>query len=185
MRDVEDAVDPVADDQLLLVRLDVDVARPVLGRLEDHRVDEAHERRVRDAVVGLEVVVLRLLALEGDHLVEGGVHRPRRARQAAQLGEDVLLCSDVELDRLARPEPQLVERPDVVRVRDRDLEDAVADRERDRDDPGENRQGDRPDGVVVDADDGEVDRRQLVALGEQRSRFDLEVVDEPQLGLVR
>ena len=31
--DVEDAVDPVADDELVLLRLDVDVARPVLGRL--------------------------------------------------------------------------------------------------------------------------------------------------------
>ena len=186
MRDVEDAVDPVADDQLVLVRLDVDVARPVLGRLEDHRVDEADERCVRAAVVGLELVLLRLLVLEDDHLVERGVHGPGRAREAAQLGEDVLLRRDVELDRLARREPQLVERTDVLRVRDRDLKDAVAGRERDRDDPDQDGKGDRADGVGVDADGGEVDPRQLVAVGEHRRRVQpvVGVVDEPQLGLV-
>ena len=54
--DVQHAVDAVADDEVVLLRLEVDVAGSVLGRLEDDRVDEAHERRVRDAVVGLEVV---------------------------------------------------------------------------------------------------------------------------------
>ena len=37
-------------------RVEVQVARAVLGRLEDDRVDEAHERRVGDPVVGLEVL---------------------------------------------------------------------------------------------------------------------------------
>ena len=57
VRDVQHAVDAVAHDQLVLLRLDVDVGRAVLGRLEDHRVDEADERGIRDPVVGLEVVL--------------------------------------------------------------------------------------------------------------------------------
>ncbi len=58
LRDVQHAVDAVADDQRVLLRLEVDVAGPVLGRLEDDRVDEPDERRVGDAVVGLEVVLV-------------------------------------------------------------------------------------------------------------------------------
>ena len=42
---VEDAVDAVADAQLLLVRLDVDVARALLDRRHQHDVDEPHDRR--------------------------------------------------------------------------------------------------------------------------------------------
>ena len=56
---VEDAVDAEADDERVVLRIEVDVARPVLGGLEDDRVDEPDERRVGDAVVGLEVVALR------------------------------------------------------------------------------------------------------------------------------
>ncbi len=55
--DVEHAVDAVAHDERVVLRLEVDVAGAVLGGLEDDRVDEPHERRVGDAVVGLEVVV--------------------------------------------------------------------------------------------------------------------------------
>ena len=109
---MEDAVDAVADDQVVLLRLDVDVARAVLGGLEDHRVDEPDERRVRDAVVGLEVVVLLRFGLDGGlSSTKAAFMRLGRAREAAQLGEDVVLRRDVELDRLARREPQLVERP--------------------------------------------------------------------------
>ena len=64
------------------------------------------------------------------------------------------------------------------------LKDAVAGRERDRDDPDQDGKGDRADGVGVDADGGEVDPRQLVAVGEHRRRVQPCVVDEPQLGLV-
>ena len=90
-------------DEIVLLRLDMDVARPVLGGLEDHRVVEADERRVGNAVVGLEVVDVLLLFLRACHLLgEGRVHRLGRARQAAQLGEDVAPRRDVELDRQAR-----------------------------------------------------------------------------------
>ena len=43
---VEDAVDAVADAQLLLVRLDVDVAGALLNRRHQHDVDEPDDRRL-------------------------------------------------------------------------------------------------------------------------------------------
>jgi hypothetical protein len=164
--DVKNAVDPVADDQLVLLRLDVDVARAVLGRLEDHRVDEPDKRRVGVLVFGLEVVGLFLLDVF--HLPGvGGAHRLGRAREAAQLGEDVVLCRDMELDRLAGGDLQLVEAADVLRVGDRDLEPVAVAGERDRDDAVQHRQRDRPGGLVVDAGDAEVDERQVVLLGDR------------------
>ena len=42
---VEDAVDAEPDAELLLVRLDVDVARPLLDRRHQHQVDQADDRR--------------------------------------------------------------------------------------------------------------------------------------------
>ena len=165
---VEDAVDPVADDEIVLLRLDVDVARPVLGGLEDHRVDEADERRVGDAVVGLEVVDVLLVFLRaGDLLGDRRVHRLGRAREAAQLGEDVALRRDVELHRQARREPQLVEPAHVLRVGDRHLEPAAVRGEGDRDDAVEHRQRDHLHRLGVDAGNGEVDERQVVLLGER------------------
>jgi hypothetical protein len=73
---VQHAVDAEPDDERVLLRLEVDVAGPVLGRLEDDRVDEADERRVGDAVVDLEVVALLLFLLEG-----AAPRRRRRARR--------------------------------------------------------------------------------------------------------
>ena len=61
---LQHAVDPEPDDERVLLRLEVDVAGPVLGRLEDHRVDEPDERRVGDPVVDLEVVAVFLLLLD-------------------------------------------------------------------------------------------------------------------------
>ena len=57
---VEHAVDAEPHDERVLLRLEVDVAGPVLGRLEDDRVDEPDERGVGDAVVDLEIVDLLL-----------------------------------------------------------------------------------------------------------------------------
>ena len=90
-----------------------------------------------------------------------------RAREAAQLGEDVVLGGDEELDRALRREAQLVEPPDVLGVGDRDLEDRAFARERDRADALEHRQRDRLGRCGVDAGDGEVDERQVVLLGER------------------
>ena len=53
--------------------------------------------------------------------IERGVQRLGRAREAAQLGQDVVLGGDVELDRVARREPELVEPLHVLRIGDRDL----------------------------------------------------------------
>ena len=58
------AVDAQTHEQRILLRLEVDVARPVLGGLEDDRVDEADKRHVGDAVVDLEVVDLLLFLPE-------------------------------------------------------------------------------------------------------------------------
>ena len=60
-RDVELAVDPVADDDLLLLRLDVDVARALLHRLQEERVDPADDGRL---VVGVEDVARRVLVVD-------------------------------------------------------------------------------------------------------------------------
>ena len=106
------------------------------------------------------------LLLAGDVRGEGRARRLRRAREAAQLGADVVLRGDVELDRQSRREPQLVEPAHVLRVGDRDLEPAAVRGERDRDDPVEHRQRDRLHRLGVDAGNGEVDERQVVLLGE-------------------
>ena len=52
------AVDAGAHDERVALRLEVHVARPVLGGREDDRVDEPDERRIGDAVVDLELVLL-------------------------------------------------------------------------------------------------------------------------------
>ena len=101
----------------------MDVGGPVLGRLEDHRVDEADERRVGDAVVGLEVVdLLGLLLGDGPFPLEegAGAEGLGGADEPADLGEDVVARRDGELERVARREPELVDAVDVGRVGDRD-----------------------------------------------------------------
>ena len=55
---VQHAVDAEPDDERVLLRLEMDVAGPVLGGLEDDRVDEPDERGVGDPVVDLEVVLV-------------------------------------------------------------------------------------------------------------------------------
>ena len=57
---MQHAVDPEADGKRVLLRFEVDIAGAVFGRLEDDRVDEAHERRVRDPVVRFEIVTFIL-----------------------------------------------------------------------------------------------------------------------------
>ena len=164
LRDVQHTVDAVADDQLFFLRLDVNVAGTVLGSGEDERVDEANERRVGDAVVGFEIV---LVLVEARHVAdEGRVHRLGGAREPADLGQHVVLRGDEELDRLPRREAQLVEPAHVLRVGDRDLEVAAVGGERDRADALEHGQGDDLRGLRIDAGDGEVDERQLVLLGQ-------------------
>ena len=75
--DAQHPVDPEPHDQRVLLRLEVDVARALLGGLEDDRVDQPDERRLRDAVVDLEVVFLDLL----DRGVGDGVLDERRVQR--------------------------------------------------------------------------------------------------------
>ena len=58
LRDVELAVDAVADDDVALLRLDVDVARALLDRLREEAVDPADDRRVVVGVEDVDEVVL-------------------------------------------------------------------------------------------------------------------------------
>ena len=61
---LQHAVDAVADAQLVLERLDVDVGGAQRDRLGQHLVDEADDRRVLRRLVEIAVV----LALVGDDL---------------------------------------------------------------------------------------------------------------------
>ena len=133
----EHAVDAEADDERVLLRLEVDVGGAVLGGLEDDRVDEADERRVGDAVLGLEVVGLLLLVLEvvlGLLEHRAGAEGLGGARHPAQLGEDVLARRDAEVERVAGREPELVDAVQVAGVGDGDRSAPSVERVRDRDD---------------------------------------------------
>ena len=91
--------------QRVLLRLEMDVAGPVLGGLEDDRVDEPDERDVGDAVLDLEVVGLvldffeRLLGL-----MTARAPNASEARSGAGSRRDVLARGDgqLELELVAR-----------------------------------------------------------------------------------
>ena len=71
----EHAVDAVAHAELLLVGLDVDVARALLDGVEQDHVDEADDRRVLARLLELEEVDVLVVAGELDLLlVEAGHH---------------------------------------------------------------------------------------------------------------
>ena len=163
---VQDAVDPEADDERVLLRLEVDVGGAVLGGLEDQRVDEPDERRVGDAVVGLEVVLFLL----GDLLELGFVleHRARAERfgrpdEAADLRLDVLRRRDRQLELVARRQAELVDRVHVLRVGDRDQELVAFDRVRDGLDPLEDVERDLLGGFGLNAAFDDVDDLHVVA----------------------
>ena len=112
---VEHAVDPEADEERVLLRLEVDVGGAVLGGLEDHGVDEADERRVRDAVVDLEVVVSSSSAASIVHARRrpAATRAPNASESRTSLRSSARMSSrggDAELDRVARGEPELVDR---------------------------------------------------------------------------
>ncbi len=140
----------------------------VLGGLEDDRVDEPHERRVGDAVLGLEVVCL-LLFLRERRIVEGRACAEGLGctDEPLDLDEDVLAGGDAELERVAGGEPQLVDPVDVARIGDRDLQVAVCERVRHRDDTLEHVQRYDLRRLVVDLDEREIDQRQTVPAGER------------------
>src|ERR1019366_6972807 len=104
-RDVELAVDPVAYDDLLLFRLDVDVARALPHRLEEERIDPADDGglvvRVEDVarrlLVGVRVVALEPLPA-GLLLVD-----------AVDGVLDAVATADDRLDRLVEDDPEGVQ----------------------------------------------------------------------------
>ena len=149
----------------VLLRLEVDVARPVLGGLEDDRVDEPDDRPLRDPVVGREVVGLVLDRLVGVVVEDGGEGDVRPA-QAPDLDHDVLERRDGELDREPRGQAQLVDPVDVVGIGERDPQRVLVDRVGDRADPLEHGERDELGRLGRDAGHGQVDERQAVALGE-------------------
>ena len=145
------------------------VGGPVFRGLEDDRVDEADERGVRDAVVGL--VVVGLLLLERRLLLEHrtSAERLRGAAEAADLRQDVVARGDAEVDRVAGRELQLVDRIDVAGVGDRDAERPVVELVRDRDQTLEHVQGHEPRRLGVDAGQRQVDERHVEA-GREHAR---------------
>ena len=166
---VEHAVDAEADDERVRLRLEVDVARAVLGRFEDDRVDEPDERGVGDAVVDLEIVDLFLV----DHLELGGfaqsracAERLRRAREPPELVRDVFACRDAQDDRVPAREAQRVDAVDVLRVGDRHAEGVALEGERDGVDLLEDVERQRAGRNGVDADGAELDHRQPVLGGD-------------------
>ena len=170
---MEHAVDAEADDERILLRLEVDVGGAVLGSLEDDGVDEPDERRVGDPVLGLEVVGRRPPrdAEVGVDLLQhrAGAECLRGARHPAQLGEDVLARGNAEIERVAGREPELVEAVQVAWIGDGDPQRAVVERVRDRDDALEDVQRDQLGGFLRDAGQSKVDDGDLVANGERAS----------------
>jgi hypothetical protein len=135
---VEHAVDAEADYERVVLRLEVDVACTVLGRLEDDRVDEPYEWRIRDPVVGLEIVGilvhdLQLVRIAGGRSRAEGL---RGAGESLELGGDVVVRGDVERDLVLARQTQLVDAVDVLGIGDRDAEHSVVvERKRDSHDP--------------------------------------------------
>ena len=116
---VEDAVDPVLDEDDVLLRLDVDVRRPPLDRVEDDRVDELDDRRrvLRDPVDREGLFPLLVLADELEPEVLGGLVEDALRRLA--LLEDVgdrRAAPDLEPQGQTGEELELVELHDVGRV---------------------------------------------------------------------
>src|SRR3954451_1628681 len=167
---VQDAVDAEPHGKGVFLRLEVDVAGAVLGRLEDDRVDEPDERDVRDPVVDLEIVELLLLLLleQPGLLVQNGAGAEGlgSADEPADLVGDVLARRDGQLELEARREAQLVDRMDVAGIRDSDPEDIPLDGVRDGLDPLEHVQLKLLDRVLCHADDRQVDEGKVVAARE-------------------
>ena len=166
---LQHAVDAEPDDERVLLRDEVDVRGPVLGRLEEHRVHEPHQRRIRDAVVDLEVG--RILLDDRKlfvRLLDRGARAERLggARELPDLDLDVLAGRDADVQLELRREAQHVDRLDVRRICDRKLEHVALDRVRDRDGLLEDVERDGLDRVFADAGEREVDERELVARGE-------------------
>ena len=145
----------------------MNVARPILGALEDNRVHQPHQRRVGNAVVGLEVV--EQLALGDDlHVLER--RRLRRQRLARtqhplDLGQDLVARSDTQLDLMAGRQLQLVDAADVRRIGDDDVQALAGDLVGQSDDAFEHVDGNGGGSVRRDLHIAERDQRQVEMRG--------------------
>ena len=160
---LENAVDAEADEQDILLRLDMDVAGAVFGRLVDDRVDEPDDRGVRDSVLGLEIILLvdDLELVVVDLRAGFGLAGPA---EALQLREQLVLRRDAELEAQPRRHPQLVDARNIAGIDDRDPKHASLDLVRERPGPVEHGQRDLLDRVGRDLLVAEIDERHVVAL---------------------
>ena len=102
---MQHAIDPKADAQVILLRLDVDVGGPLLGRLRDDQVHDLDDRRVLLDVLQAARHWLRLQRLlEGtDILIDAGAQlvglgdRSLNLRAHAQQGFDAFAGEHLEL----------------------------------------------------------------------------------------
>ena len=160
------AVDAEPDHESVVLGVEVEIAGAVFGRLEDDRVDQADERRVGHTVVGLEVVALAIVRLLQLVLDES---RPlpglRGADDAPELELDVLGGGDPDLERVPRGDAQLVDRLNVPRVRDGDVEPVVLELVRDGDRALEHVRRNGLGSSLVDSFRGKIDRRKVGMIG--------------------
>ncbi len=180
----EHAVDAVAHPELLLVRLDVDVARALLDGVEQHHVDQADDRRVLAGLLELEEVG-RVVLVAGEldlGLVETGhdlVVRGPRVVVLLDRRVDRGLARDDRLDVVAGEKLQVVDRVEVRRVGHRDDERVARSRDREHLVPLARLLGHELEHVGIDLVLFEVDGGDAVLLAEKAG--DLVVADVPEL----
>ena len=123
---VEHAVDAVAHAELLLERLDVDIARPLVHRVRDERVDELDDRRVLAHAPRRARIVVHLLDdLEVLlHVLHDFGERVGGFVEAVDGALDRRLGRDDGTHLEPRDELDVVDREDVVGIRHRHGEDA-------------------------------------------------------------
>ncbi len=182
---LEHAVDAVADAQLLLVGLEVDVGAAAVDGLLDDPLDHLDDRGVlaggaeRDRRLLAEVVeraggllgrALRLddagVVLELGEVHAGAVEEVG-VREALEDVVDVARRGDGRADLVAGHHGDVVDGQDVGGIGHRDLERAVA-LERDRDGlvAADRGRGDELGGIRVDAEDAQVEVVEAEALGD-------------------
>src|SRR5690606_14675259 len=125
----QNAVLTKPDPVKLFIRLEMDVGRALLDRVEHHLVDEAHDRRIVDvrardlAADGvvitagyLEVLQVEIVFLEARHRRVDGLDRP------ADSSVELVLLDDERFDAKGRLKLDFVQRLEVRWVTDGDIE---------------------------------------------------------------
>src|ERR1700730_7436753 len=184
---VEHAVDAVADAEVLLVRLDVDVARALLDRVEQDQVHELDHWRILRALLDIEDVLLVLGVVDLDlvlvdplhHLVVRGTALGVVLLQALL---DRLLGGDHHLDVVAGEELDVVDGVDVGGVAHRQDQRGAGAVDRDALVLLGHVLRNELDHLEVDVELFEIDRGDAVLLGEEAR--ELALLDETELGEV-